>query len=149
VNPRCADARRDRGRDLVHDPIGGNAQVIFLALLAIAEHRHAFIAAAGINAIEHHHVSLGVPAAFSPIRNRLSYPQPGTNRRDSAMRFALILAIAMLLTPATLTARAASGLQAQAVTDMSAAKKQKKPKKAPKEEYLKAAPGTGPSGPKN
>ena len=32
---------------------------------------------------------------------------------------------------------------------MSAAKKQKKAKKAPKEEYLKAAPGTGPSGPKN
>ena len=62
------------------------------------------------------------------------------------MRFALILAIAMLHTPATLTARAAAGLQ---VTDMSAAKKQKKPKKAPKEEYLKAAPGTGPSGPKN
>jgi len=65
------------------------------------------------------------------------------------MRFALILAIAMLLTPASLTARAASGLHAQAVTDLSAAKKQKKPKKAPKEEYLKAAPGTGPSGPKN
>jgi hypothetical protein len=66
------------------------------------------------------------------------------------MRFALILAIAMLHTPATLTARAASGLEAQEVTDVSAAKKQKKPKKqAPKEEYLKAAPGTGPSGPKN
>ena len=64
------------------------------------------------------------------------------------MPFALILAIAMLLTPATLTARAASGPQAQAITDLSAAKKQKKPKKA-KEEYLKAAPGTGPSGPKN
>ena len=66
------------------------------------------------------------------------------------MRFVLILAIAMLLTPAPLTARTASGLQAQAATDMSAAKKQKKQKKqAPKEEYLKAAPGTGPSGPKN
>ncbi|MEA2872517.1 MAG: hypothetical protein QOH67_2493 [Hyphomicrobiales bacterium] len=65
------------------------------------------------------------------------------------MRFALILAIAMLLTPAALTARAASGPQAQTATDTSAAKKQKKPKKAPKEEYLKAAPGTGPSGPKN
>jgi len=65
------------------------------------------------------------------------------------MRFALILAIAMLLTPATLTARAASGLQATpAVTDVSAAKKKKAPKKA-KEEYLKAAPGSGPSGPKN
>ena len=61
------------------------------------------------------------------------------------MRFALILAVAMLHTPAALTAGAASGLQ---VTDFSAAKKQK-PKKAPKEEYLKAAPGTGPSGPKN
>ncbi len=64
------------------------------------------------------------------------------------MRFALILAIAMLLTPAPLTARAAAGLQAQALTDLSAAKKKKKAKKAPKEEYLKAAPGTGPSGPK-
>jgi hypothetical protein len=53
------------------------------------------------------------------------------------------------LTPAALTARAASGPQAQTATDTSAAKKQKKPKKAPKEEYLKAAPGTGPSGPKN
>ena len=63
------------------------------------------------------------------------------------MRFAFILAIAMLLTPAALTARPASGLQAQAATDLSAAKKQKKQKK-PKEEYLKAAPGTGPSGPK-
>ena len=65
------------------------------------------------------------------------------------MRFALILAIAMLLTPATLTAHPPTPKQAQAATDTSAAKKQKKPKKAPKEEYLKAAPGTGPSGPKN
>ena len=44
--------------------------------------------------------------------------------------------------------RARAGLQAQAATDLSAAKKEKKAKKAPKEEYLKAAPGTGPSGPK-
>jgi hypothetical protein len=63
------------------------------------------------------------------------------------MRFALILAIAMLLTPATLTAHPPT--PKQAATEVSAAKKQKKPKKAPKEEYLKAAPGTGPSGPKN
>ena len=64
------------------------------------------------------------------------------------MRFALVLAVAVLVTPAALTARAApSGLHAvQMVTDVSAAKKQKAPKK--KEEYLKAAPGTGPSGPK-
>ena len=68
------------------------------------------------------------------------------------MRFALILAIAMLPTPAALTAHPPTPKQAQAATDVSAAKKQKKPKKtkkAPKEEYLKAAPGTGPSGPKN
>ena len=63
------------------------------------------------------------------------------------MRFTLLLAIAIVLSPAALTARAASGLHAQGITDVSAAKKQKKPKKA-KEEYLKAAPGTGPSGPK-
>jgi hypothetical protein len=58
------------------------------------------------------------------------------------MRLTLIVALA--LTPAALMAYPA-GLQA-AATDVSAAKKQKKPK-APKEEYLKAAPGTGPSGP--
>ena len=63
------------------------------------------------------------------------------------MRFTLILAVAIVLTPVALTARPASGLQSHAVSDISAAKKkQKKPKKA-KEEYLKAAPGTGPSGP--
>ena len=63
------------------------------------------------------------------------------------MRFTLILAIAVLLVPAALTARPASGLNGLHATDLSAAKKKKPPKKA-KEEYLKAAPGTGPSGPK-
>jgi hypothetical protein len=64
------------------------------------------------------------------------------------MRFTLIIAVALLLTPAALTARPASGLSAaQAATDISAAKKKKAPKKV-KEEYLQAAPGTGPSGPK-
>ena len=64
------------------------------------------------------------------------------------MRFSLVLAIAVLLTPAALTARpATSGLSAAQATDLSAAKKKKAPKKV-KEEYLKAAPGTGPSGPK-
>ena len=62
------------------------------------------------------------------------------------MRFRLVLAIAVLLTPAALTARPASGLAAAQATDVSAAKK--KPAKKVKEEYLKAAPGTGPSGPK-
>lgn len=63
------------------------------------------------------------------------------------MRFTLILAATVLLTPAALTARPApSGQQAaQTVTDVSAAKKKKMPKKA-KEEYMKATPGTGPSG---
>ena len=66
------------------------------------------------------------------------------------MRLTLILAIAVLLTPAALTARpAASGLHAVQVSDISAAKKKHKKAKQPKEEYLKAAPGTGPSGPKN
>ena len=63
------------------------------------------------------------------------------------MRFTLVLAIAVLLTPAALTARPASGLAATQASDISAAKKKKPPKKV-KEEYLKAAPGTGPSGPK-
>jgi len=63
------------------------------------------------------------------------------------MRFSLVLAIAVLLTPAALTARPAPGLSAAPATDLSAAKK-KKPAKNVKEEYLKAAPGTGPSGPK-
>ena len=63
------------------------------------------------------------------------------------MRFSLVVAIAVLLTPAALTARPASGLSAVQATDLSAAKKKKAPKKV-KEEYLKAAPGTGPSGPK-
>jgi len=58
----------------------------------------------------------------------------------------MILAVALVLTPVALAARSAPGLYAQA-TDISAAKKLKKAK-APKEEYLKAAPGTGPSGPK-
>ena len=64
------------------------------------------------------------------------------------MRFILIIAVALLLTPAAVNARSASGLNAaQPATDISAAKKKKAPKKV-KEEYLKAAPGTGPSGPK-
>ena len=64
------------------------------------------------------------------------------------MRLTLILAVAILLTPAALTARAASGLHAVEVSDISAAKKKPKNAAKPKEEYLKAAPGTGPSGPK-
>ena len=64
------------------------------------------------------------------------------------MRPTIVLVIAALLTPASLAARPlASGLTAApAVTDISAAKKKKKPAKV-KDEYLKAAPGTGPSGP--
>jgi hypothetical protein len=66
------------------------------------------------------------------------------------VRPSIVLVIAALLTPATLAASPlASGLtHASAVTDISAAKKKKKPAKV-KEEYLKAAPGAGPSGPKN
>ena len=63
------------------------------------------------------------------------------------MRFTLILAVAVILTPAALTARPVSGLAVVQATDLSASKKQKPAKKV-KEEYLKAAPGTGPSGPK-
>ena len=69
------------------------------------------------------------------------------------MRPTTAIVIAALLTPAALAAHPlaarplALGLtDASAVTDISAAKKKKKPAKV-KEEYLKAAPGTGPSGP--
>jgi hypothetical protein len=61
------------------------------------------------------------------------------------MRFIVIVAIAAILTPAALSARTVPQPGVTA-TDLSAAKKKKKPAK-PKEEYLKAAPGTGPSGP--
>ena len=62
------------------------------------------------------------------------------------MRFVVILAIAAILTPAALSARTVPQSDALSAMDLSAAKKKKKPAK-PKEEYLKAAPGTGPSGP--
>ncbi len=63
------------------------------------------------------------------------------------MRLTVILAIAAILTPAALTARPVAPQVDPAVsTDLSAAKKKKAPAKK-KEEYLKAAPGTGPSGP--
>ena len=74
-----------------------------------------------------------------PIRN----PEP---IREESHAVSLIVAIALALTPAGLIAHPA-GLQAPA-TDVSAAKKKHKKPKEPKEEYLKAAPGTGPSGPK-
>ena len=66
------------------------------------------------------------------------------------MRLIIALVIAALLTPATLAARPlASGLtNVPTITDLSAAKKKKKPARV-KDEYLKAAPGAGPSGPKN
>ena len=66
------------------------------------------------------------------------------------MRLIAILTAAAFLIPAAISASpAASGVTAIQATDMSAAKKKaKKPAKPPKEEYLKAAPGTGPSGPK-
>ena len=79
VQPRDAD----RGGDLVHGAVGVDAQVILLAMLAIAEHRHAFIARARIDAIEHHHVQTSspfrlfeFPAIVYPIR-----AVPGTKRR--------------------------------------------------------------------
>jgi hypothetical protein len=61
-----------------------------------------------------------------------------------------MIVIAALLAPTALAAHPlAAGLtRASAVTEISAAKKKKKPAKV-KDEYLKAAPGTGPSGPKN
>jgi hypothetical protein len=85
-----------------------------------------------------------VSAIVYPIRN--SEPIG-----EVIMRLTLILAVALLLTPAALTARPAAGLHAQAATDVSAAKRKTAPRKTAskkaKAEYLKAAPGTGPSGP--
>jgi hypothetical protein len=74
---------------------------------------------------------------------------PGT-QKGYVVRPIIAIVIAALLTPEALAARPlVSGLTtAPAFTDISAAKKKKKPPKV-KEEYLKAAPGTGPSGPKN
>jgi hypothetical protein len=59
------------------------------------------------------------------------------------MRFVAVLAAAAILMPVTLSA-AHAGVS----TELSAAAKKKKKPAKPKEEYLKAAPGTGPSGPK-
>jgi hypothetical protein len=70
------------------------------------------------------------------------------HQKGYVVRPTVVIVIAALLTPAALAAHPlASGLtRAPAVADISAAKKKKKPAKV-KEEYLKAAPGTGPSGP--
>jgi hypothetical protein len=62
------------------------------------------------------------------------------------MRLIAILTAAAFLIPALAVSPAASGAATTQASDLSAAKK-KKPAKKPKEEYLKAAPGTGPSGP--
>jgi hypothetical protein len=62
------------------------------------------------------------------------------------MRLTIIMAVAAILTPAALTAHPRAPGLTPSVTDLSAAKKKKAPKKK-KEEYLKAAPGAGPSGP--
>ena len=65
------------------------------------------------------------------------------------MRLTAILAAAAILAPTMVFAHpAASGLNASAAVELAAAKKKKKagPKKKT-EEYLKAAPGAGPSGP--
>jgi hypothetical protein len=63
------------------------------------------------------------------------------------MRLTILLAAAVIAMPAALTAASAPGAT-QGVTDLSAATVKKKPaKKKEKEEYLKAAPGAGPSGP--
>jgi hypothetical protein len=62
------------------------------------------------------------------------------------MRLIAILTAAALPIATLPVSSAAPGTTATQVSDLSAAKK-KKPTKKPKEEYLKAAPGTGPSGP--
>ena len=63
------------------------------------------------------------------------------------MRLTILVAAAIAM-PTALTAHpvSAPGTTTHVVTDLSAAAKKKKPAKK-KEENLKAAPGTGPSGP--
>ena len=63
------------------------------------------------------------------------------------MRSILVLAVAAILSPTVLSAHPASAPGAQSLTDVSAAKKAKKVTPKKKNEYLKTAPGTGPSGP--
>jgi hypothetical protein len=67
------------------------------------------------------------------------------------MRLTVILAIAAILTPAALTAHPAGAPgvanASAAATDLAAAKKKKAKAKKKTDEYLKAAPGAGPSGP--
>jgi hypothetical protein len=67
------------------------------------------------------------------------------------MRLTVILAVVAILAPAALTAHpiSAPGLSTATVaTDLAAAKKKKKAAPQKKtDEYLKAAPGSGPSGP--
>ena len=58
------------------------------------------------------------------------------------MRCLAAVAAAAILMPVTLPAA-----HAGTATELSAAAKTKKKPAKPKEEYLKAAPGTGPSGP--
>ena len=60
---------------------------------------------------------------------------------------ALLTTAALMMPPALIASPAASALTATQASDLSAAKR-KKPATKPKEKYLKAAPGTGPSGPK-
>jgi hypothetical protein len=66
------------------------------------------------------------------------------------MRLTVILAAAAMLTPAALAAHpvSAPGLgTVAAAIDLAAAKKKKAKTKKQTEGYLKAAPGSGPSGP--
>jgi len=73
---------------------------------------------------------------------------PGT-KKGYLVRPLIIIVIAALLTPAALSAAPLGSELTVAAnsTDFSAAKKNKKKPAKVKEEYLKAAPGTGPSGP--
>lgn len=65
------------------------------------------------------------------------------------MRLIAILTAATFLIPlAVSTSPAVAGVTTTQATDLSAAKKKLTLKKKPKGENLKAAPGTGPSGPK-
>lgn len=67
----------------------------------------------------------------------------GRNKEETRMRIVAVLAAAAMLLPVTISAA-----QAGVSTELSAAARKKQKSAKPKVEYLKAAPGTGPSGPK-
>ena len=53
----------DHGVDLVQRPVGGDAQIVFLAPLAAAERGEAVVAGAGVDPVEYDHPALPLQIA--------------------------------------------------------------------------------------